>query len=227
MAAPPPLPPRRRSGPSSTVGDLDDAALVAAIADGDQRALAELYRRHSAAVYGLALRVLHRADVAQEIVQEVMVAIWERPDRYDAGRGALRPFMLRMAHGRAVDRLRADARRSRREDVHERDRPETGDLDREIWELLRADAVREAVGELTDGERRAIELAYFGGHTYREVASLLGEAEGTVKSRIRTGLRRLADRLEAAGLGPTPAAGDTQPAAPQPRSNDAAGPRHD
>ncbi len=185
------------------LASASDAALVVAIARGDEAALAELYRRHAPVVYGLALRLLGDADAAQEVLQEVVVALWERPERFNPARGALRSHLLRMAHGKAVDRIRAESRRARREENCARQ--ELGgevDLDREVWELVRAETVREALATLTDGERKAIELAYFGGRSYREVAAAFGEAEGTIKTRIRTGLRKLADRLEAAGLGP-------------------------
>jgi RNA polymerase sigma-70 factor (ECF subfamily) len=180
-----------------------DAQLVIRVASGEEEALAELYRRHGSGVYGLALRLLGRSDLAEEVLQEVMVSLWERPDRFDPARGNLRPFLLRVAHGKAVDRLRSETARGRREDRHERRRErDDADLEREVLELLRAETVREAVGTLSEGERRAIELAYFDGHSYREVAAILRQPEGTIKGRIRLGLRKLADRLDAAGLGP-------------------------
>lgn len=194
---------RRRPAPPAELAELDDAGLVVTLARGDEAALAELYRRYAPAVYGLAVRVLGDADAAQEILQEVVVSVWERPERFDPTRGALRPYLLRVTHGRCVDRIRSESRRLRREDADVRgDRHRDADLEREVWELVRAETVRDALGSLAEGEREAIELAYFGGHTYREVAVLLGLPEGTVKSRIRTGLAKLADRLEAAGLGP-------------------------
>jgi RNA polymerase sigma-70 factor (ECF subfamily) len=188
-----------------------DAQLVIRVARGEEAALAELYRRHGSGVYGLALRLLGRSDLAEEVLQEVMVALWERPDRYDPERGNLRPFLLRVAHGKAVDRIRSEAARGRREDYHERRRQrDDADLEREVLELLRAETVRNALVALSDGERRAIELAYFDGHTYREVARILDQPEGTIKGRIRLGMRKLADLLEVAGLGP-PRAGIGQP----------------
>lgn len=186
-------------------GDLSsasDAALVVGMARYQQDALAEAYRRHAGAVFGLAKRLLGAAAQAEEVVQEVFLRLWNQPDRYDPDRGSLRSFLLAQTHGRAVDLLRSEQARRRRE---ERDAvtavPVEHDLDRELWDLALADQVRAALQRLGPGEREAIELAYFGGRTYREVAETLGEPEGTIKSRIRAGLRRLRTELDAAGVG--------------------------
>ena len=180
------------------LADVADATLVVAIARYRQEALAEVYRRHAGAVFGLARRVLAEQQLAEEIVQEVFLRLWNAPDRFDPGRGSLRSFLLAQAHGRAVDLLRSETSRRRREEREARATAEGGyDLEHEVWDLTTAARVKDAVASLPDGERRAIQLAYFGGHTYREVAALLGEPEGTVKSRIRTGLKRMrADLLD-------------------------------
>jgi len=181
--------------------DLDDASLVAAVARSDELALQELYQRHGAAVYGLARRVLVDPDRAEEVVQEVFLRLWNDPERFDPARGALRSYVLAQVHGRSVDLVRAEsARRGREERDARRSVTPDRDLEREVWELTLHEHVRDALTGLNESERKAIELAYFGGHTYREVADLLGEPEGTVKSRIRTGLGRLRDSLKSAGL---------------------------
>ena len=127
--------------------------------------------------------------------------LWDAPEKFDAGRGTLRSYLLAQGHGRAVDLLRAEGSRRRREEREARRSPE-GDFDTEDEALGLAVAghVKGALAGLPAEERRAIELAYFGGHTYREVAALLGHPEGTVKSRIRTGLRHLREQLSAAGI---------------------------
>jgi RNA polymerase sigma-70 factor (ECF subfamily) len=179
-----------------------DAMLVVLVARYEQEALAEAYRRHAGAVFALAKRFLMSAAVAEEVVQEVFLRLWNTPGRYDPDRGSLRSFLLAQTHGRAVDILRSDTARRNREDRDARQTAEGGyDLEHEVWDLATAERVREAMGKLPDGERKAIELAYFGGRTYREVAVALGEPEGTVKSRIRSGLRRLRGDLEVAGIG--------------------------
>jgi RNA polymerase sigma-70 factor (ECF subfamily) len=181
--------------------ELSDAALVVAIGRFQQAALAEAYRRHAGAVFGLSKRLLNDQARAEEIVQEVFLRLWNQPDRFDPDRGSLRSYLLAHAHGRAVDLLRADSARRAREERDAQHAATAGyDLEREVWDLALASHVRQAMHQLHPGERAAIELAYFGGRTYREVADELGEAEGTVKSRIRSGLKRLRTSLVDAGV---------------------------
>ena len=181
--------------------DSSDALLSVAIARYDQEALAESYRRHAGAVYGLARRLLFEQSVAEEIVQEIFLRLWDEPARFDPGRGSLRSYLLSETHGRAVDVLRADLARRAREEREARRTAESGyDLEHEVWELTASEQVRRSLSALSDGERRAIELAYFRGYTYREVARALDEPEGTVKSRIRSGLKRLRQELATVGI---------------------------
>jgi RNA polymerase sigma-70 factor (ECF subfamily) len=169
-----------------------DAQLVVAIGRWRQDALAEAYRRHAGAVFGLASRVLASRNLAEEVVQEVFLRLWNDADRFDPERGSLRSWLLAQSHGRAVDLLRSESARRGREEREHRSRAESGyDLEHEVWDLAVAEQVREALDALPVDERRAIELAYFKGLTYREVAVALDQPEGTVKSRIRAGLKRL------------------------------------
>jgi RNA polymerase sigma-70 factor (ECF subfamily) len=185
---------------TSPLGEMSDAGLVVAISRYNQDALAEAFRRHAGAVFGLSRRLLAEASLAEEIVQEVFLRLWNDPDKFDPGRGSLRSYLLAQCHGRSVDLLRSESSRRRREEKDLRRTAEAGyDLEREVWDLTVADHVREAIGKLPEGERVAIRLAYLGGHTYREVATLLGEPEGTVKSRIRSGLKHLRTELVAVG----------------------------
>jgi RNA polymerase sigma-70 factor (ECF subfamily) len=178
-----------------------DAQLVVGIGRFRNDALAEVYRRHAPALFGLARRILAGRDLAEEVVQEVFLRLWNQPDRFDPDRGSLRTYLLTQTHGRSVDVIRAEASRRAREERDARLTVEGSyDLEREVWDLTQAEQVRAALAQLTDGERRAIELAYFGGHTYREVAVLLREPEGTVKSRIRSGLSRLRGALVETGI---------------------------
>jgi RNA polymerase sigma-70 factor, ECF subfamily len=183
------------------IDEVSDAQLVTSIARYSEVALAEAYRRHGGAVFGLAKRVLNNPTDAEDVTQEVFLRLWNEPDRFDPVRGSLRSFLLAQAHGRAVDAVRSSSSRRARE---ARDALRTAespyDMQREVWDLAVADQVSSAMGELPEEERRAIELAYFNGHTYREVAQLLDQPEGTVKSRIRNGMRRMRAVLADAGV---------------------------
>jgi len=181
--------------------EASDAQLVTSVARYNEVALAEVYRRHGGAVYGLARRVLNNTAEAEDVTQEVFLRLWNEPERYDPARGSLRTFLLAQAHGRAVDAVRSSNSRRLRE---ARDAMRTAesayDMQHEVWDLAVAEQVARAMGELPEEERRAIELAYFGGRTYREVATLLDQPEGTVKSRIRNGMRRMRAVLTDAGV---------------------------
>jgi RNA polymerase sigma-70 factor (ECF subfamily) len=180
---------------------VSDTGLVLALARYQQDALAEVYRRHAGAVFGLAKRLLADQAKAEEVVQEVFLRLWRQPERFDPVRGSLRSYLLAQTHGRAVDVIRSETSRRRREEADARMTAESGyDLDHEVWDLGLADQVRSALECLHPSERRAVELAYFGGRTYREAAAELGEPEGTVKSRIRSGLTKLRVELSARGV---------------------------
>ena len=183
------------------LGDVSDAQLVTAVARYSEVALAEVYRRHGGAVYGLARRVLNNESEAQDVTQEVFLRLWNQPDRFDPGRGTLRSFLLAQSHARAVDTIRSlNARRAREAKDAQRTASAQYDMSHEAWDLALADKVSVALAELPKEERRAIELAYFEGRTYVEVAELLDTPEGTVKSRIRNGMRRMRAALVEAGI---------------------------
>ena len=184
------------------IREASDATLVVAIGRWRQEALAEAYRRHAGAVFALARRLLVDRALAEEIVQEVFLRLWNSPDKFDPERGTLRSYLLAQCHGRSVDLLRSEVSRRNREQRDAATTAEAGyDLEHAVVDLAVAEEVRTALSTLSAGERQAIELAYFGGHTYREVATLLDEPEGTVKSRIRTGLRHLRSALVDTGIG--------------------------
>ena len=191
--------------PSAGVeADPSDASLVVAIGRYDEAALAELYERHGSAVFALARRLLTSRDMAEEVTQEIFLRLWNRPQRFDPDRGSLRSFLLSDTHGRSIDMLRSERARKDREVREGRMAPRhTQDIEGEVWSKVASEQVRSAIATLSEGERKAIELAYFGGYTYREVATMLGEPEGTIKSRIRTGMKRLRVSLTAAGVMPS------------------------
>jgi RNA polymerase sigma-70 factor, ECF subfamily len=176
-------------------GAWAERVLVERLARGDETALADLYDRYAGFVYALALRTLADRQAAEDVTQEVFVALWENPGRIQPGRGTLRGFLGTMTHRRAVDLIRREEARRRREARAPGDGPGHGDLAEAV---VRSDArgkVREAVARLPDAQRRALELAYFHGHTYRQVADALGIPEGTAKSRLRLALQHIAETL--------------------------------
>lgn len=179
------------------------AAVVQRVARGDEGAFAELFDAFAPTVYGIIRRVLRDPDHSEEVSQEVFVEVWRTAARFDAERGSVAAWLSTLAHRRAVDRVRAEQAHRDRTERHARRDPEVGTADAADAELLAAverssttSAVQSALAELTDLQRQAIELAYYGGYTYPEVAALLGVPLGTVKTRIRDGMIRLRDALE-------------------------------
>ena len=137
-----------------------DGQLVVGVARGREDALAEAYSRHGGACFGLARRLVGDNSLAEEVVQEVFLRLWKTPEKYDSGRGTLRSYLLAQTHGRAIDLVRAEAARRRREEKEARlDPVEHPDLEQEVVQLSLADHVRAALDELSEGERMAIELA--------------------------------------------------------------------
>jgi RNA polymerase sigma-70 factor (ECF subfamily) len=176
-----------------------DAPLARAIADGSQDALGEVHERHSGAMRAVARRAVFSADLAEEAVQDVFLSLWNSPERFDPGRGSLRSWLQVQAYRRAIDIARSEAARHRRERRQSaRDRRPPDDVERHVLDAAAARQVRRALAGLHPRERQALELAYLKGHSYRQVARLLGQPEGTVKNRIRAGLRRLRARLSRA-----------------------------
>ena len=180
--------------PTPMGSNTEDAALAAAVAGGDRDALETAFERYGGAVMSIAKRVLRDEGLAEDVVQDVFVSFWSAPHKFDPERGSLRTFLVTLGHRRAVDTVRSEEARTRREERQ----PEGGapaSIDDEVWARALSDSVRSALNDLTDDEREAITLAYFGGLSYVEVAARLGAPEGTVKSRIRTGMRKLSSSL--------------------------------
>jgi RNA polymerase sigma-70 factor (ECF subfamily) len=152
-------------------------------------------------VFGLARRVLNNAAEAEDVTQEVFVRLWNAPDRFDPARGSLRSYLLAQSHARSVDVIRSQNARRARESNDAMKTVRSGyDMQNEAWDLSVAHHVSEALASLPDDERRAIELAYFEGRTYVQVAEILNQPEGTVKSRIRNGMRRMRRVLVESGV---------------------------
>jgi RNA polymerase sigma factor (sigma-70 family) len=191
-------PVRQRTGPDRDLAHLSDEALVALLARGDDGALAELYDRFGAVAYGLALRVVRDAALAEDAVQDAFLTVWRTASRFVAERAKARTWILTLVHRRAVDLVRRE--QTRRTDPL-KEQPESGGrtAEEEAWLRLERTRVQDALKRLPDQQREAIELAYYGGFTQSELADRLGEPLGTVKSRMFTGLSRLRELLDESG----------------------------
>lgn len=182
----------------AALADLDQAELLVAAGRGDRAAFAAFYDRAMSRVLGVCIRVIRDRSLAEEVAQEVMVEAWTKADRFDPERGSASGWIATLAHRRSVDRVRSEqASRDRDQRVSLRDhQPPFDVVADEVAVRLEHWQVRDALERLTERQREAIELAYYGGHTYRDVARVLGIPEGTAKSRLRDGLARLRDSLE-------------------------------
>jgi RNA polymerase sigma-70 factor (ECF subfamily) len=185
------------NGRRNSRGDVDDASLLRRIQQGEHDAVAALYDRYGGVAYGLAFRITANAATAEDVVQDAFVSLWKQAPRFDPERGHVRSWLLTIVHHRAVDAVRRRAGRPERalpegseEFVATIGRPE------ELVEtVLDAEAVREAVRQVPEEQRRVIEMAYFMGMTHVEIAAETGAPLGTVKSRLRIGLEKMREYL--------------------------------
>ena len=206
MPADPSSPPGRDHGPGEralhAAGPVEDPAptlgeLLHRVALGNEQAFADLYDQVSPLLLGLIRRVVRDVSLSEEVLQEACVEIWRHATRFDEARGSARAWMCSIAHRRAVDTVRA-SEASRRRDAAEGQRIiEEGVVDVQEEGIMRVEAqrVETAMGSLTTVQAEAIRLAYFGGYSHREVATLLDIPVGTAKTRIRDGMIVLRDRL--------------------------------
>jgi RNA polymerase sigma-70 factor (ECF subfamily) len=177
---------------------LSDEALVALVARGDEDALAELYDRVSRIAYGLALRVLRDERYAEDAVQEAFLQVWRRAATFRADRAKASTWILTLVHRRAVDVVRREERRQTDTLTEEAtaDVASTESTDEAAWLRFERERVQAALRELPDGQREALELAYYGGFSQSELAERLGVPLGTIKSRMFAGLTRLREILD-------------------------------
>lgn len=183
-----------------SVGDAPETLeeLLSKVTKGDQTAFAALYDRVGAQVYGLVRRIVRDPSQSEEVTQEVLLEVWRSASRFDRTRGSGNGWIMTMAHRRAVDRVRSEqASRNRDHRIGTRDAGEAAfdSVSEDVEIRLEQEEVRLALEDLTDLQREAIQLAYYGGYTYREVAELLDTPLGTVKTRLRDGLIRLRDTI--------------------------------
>lgn len=179
-----------------------EAGLSGRLIAGDETALVEIYEQFSSFVFGLARRVTASTSLAEDITQDVFVHLWEKPHAFDPARGSMRAWLGVLTHRRSVDRVRREttARRHEARQATEAPAPTPPDIAEAATSIILAQRVREAVAALPDEQRQAVELAYFGGKTYVQVAEALGIPEGTAKSRLRLAMKRLAAALGPEGI---------------------------
>lgn len=188
--------PRRSASMPRDLAHLSDEALVALVARSDEGALAELYDRFGRPAFGLAVRILRDEGLAEDAVQDAFLNVWRTAGRYLPERAKASSWILTLVHRRAVDLVRREERR-RTEPLEDMsvagtERP-ADDL---VWLRLERERVQDALKQLPDQQREAIELAYYGGFTQSELAERLGQPIGTIKSRMFSGLARLREILE-------------------------------
>ena len=189
---------RRRGSDERDHDDLKDplGILLGRAGRGDEAAFGELYDVLAPLLHGLVLKVVRDPAQSEEVTQEAFIELWRLAPRYDASRGTVRSWAATIAHRRAVDRVRSEQATRDRTERESQKRPiQDNDVAEQVVANIDGTRVRKALERLTEMQRQALELAYFGGHTYREVALLLDVAEGTIKTRIRDGMIRLRDEL--------------------------------
>jgi RNA polymerase sigma-70 factor, ECF subfamily len=184
---------------------LADEDLISLVGDGDSQAFALLYDRHSRVAFSLAHRMLGERQAAEDLAQEAFIKIWRAATSYRAGRGGVRTWILSVVRNQGIDQLRANATRRRTLEKIEASTPRSqpSEAFAECWRNSQRDQVREALNTLPAEQWKILELAYFSGYTHVEIADLLGLPLGTVKGRMRLGLKMLRDHCEARGMAAT------------------------
>lgn len=187
--------------PAPTLADRAtwDQRILARMLAGDELAVDEAYRQYGSYVFGLARRVTTDLHAAEELTQEVFVHLWSEPHRVDLERGSLRSWLGVVCHRRSVDWVRRAERQRRRDQAADAGALLPPDVAEAATAMVTAERVRQAVASLPPDQRVAVELAYFDGLSYREVATHLGIPEGTAKGRLRLALAKLADLLHTEG----------------------------
>ncbi len=177
---------------------LADEDLISLMQNGEAKAFATLYDRHSRAAYSLAYRMMGERQAAEDLAQDAFIKVWRGAGSYRAQRGSVRTWILSVVHNRGIDQLRSHASRRRTQDKIEAEAPRSqpSEAFAETWRNSQRDQVREALSTLPQEQLKILELAYFSGYTHVEIADLLGIPLGTVNGRMRLGLKKIRTYFE-------------------------------
>ncbi len=172
---------------------LADEDLISLVQTGDAEAFATLYDRHSRTAFSLAYRMMGERQAAEDLAQDAFIKVWRGAGGYRAERGSVRTWILSIAHNRGIDQLRSHASRRRTQDKIEASAPRSqpSEAFTQTWRNSQRDQVREALNTLPREQLKILELAYFSGYTHVEIAELVGLPLGTVKGRMRLGLKKI------------------------------------
>jgi RNA polymerase sigma-70 factor (ECF subfamily) len=177
---------------------LADEELISLVGEGDAEAFALLYDRHSRAAYSLAYRMMGEKQAAEDLLQDALLKVWRGAGSYRAERGSARTWILSIVHNRGIDQLRSLASRRRTQERVEASAPrvQPSEAFTQAWRNTQREQVREALGALPAEQLKILELAYFSGYTHVEISELLGVPLGTVKGRMRLGLKKIKDHFD-------------------------------
>ena len=180
---------------------LADEDLISLVETGDADAFAALYDRHSSAAFSLAYRMMGERQASEDLAQDAFLKVWRGAGSYRVERGSVRTWILSIVHNRGIDQLRSHASRRRTQDKIEATAPRSqpSEAFAETWRNSQRDQVREAMGKLPSEQLKILELAYFSGYTHVEISELLSLPLGTVKGRMRLGLKKIRDFFESRG----------------------------
>jgi RNA polymerase sigma-70 factor (ECF subfamily) len=177
---------------------LADEDLISLVEAGDAEAFATLYDRHSRAAFSLAYRMMGERQASEDLMQDAFLKVWRSASSYRAERGSVRTWILSIVHNRGIDQIRSQASRRRTQEKVEASAPRSqpSEAFAETWRNSQRDQVREALNTLPSEQLKILELAYFSGYTHVEISDLLGLPLGTVKGRMRLGLKKIRDYFE-------------------------------
>jgi RNA polymerase sigma-70 factor (ECF subfamily) len=181
---------------------LADEDLIALVEDGDSEAFAGVYDRHSRAAYSLAYRMTGERQAAEDLLQEVFFRVWRAARSYRAERGSVRTWILSIVHNRGIDHLRSNASRRRTQDKVEltATTSQPSEAFAETWRNSQRTEVQQALQTLPTEQLKVLELAYYSGYTHVEIAELLDLPLGTVKGRMRLGLKKMKSFFDSRGM---------------------------